>query len=120
MKSAEEISLETKARKSLTLDDNVFETVKYIVQKLENIDDRLDQMHTNENLESILEKTENNLRKCNEMINEVKGVVSMAARASIVERKDCDVMKFNNKCSQKKCCNVKLFEKPKKWWQFWK
>lgn len=154
-KHANEIALEQKAKKMAEESKNsqcLFTQVDSINAFIQDLSDRLDQFPTasdiflwNKKLGDTREILELNFKRCNEMINELKGIVAMA-RASLAERKECD----SNKCKTK----IALFERKednkdiliqslthenellkntlddlmslmnkkslKKWWMFWK
>lgn len=155
-KSANEISLEAKKK---AIQDTVnksddesmvclFETVEEINERLMNISDTLDHFPSDIDmmtfkimLKDNMDRLDSNTKKCNEMINELKGVVSMA-RAALAERKECDDVRKSNKCVKNDCKNVLKDNRDeiiqtlirvnidlhniletylnKKWWQFWK
>lgn len=153
MKHPHEISLhlkEQRMKKEADGNQCMFTQVDDINANLMELSTRLEQMPTAANMYDFKlsmvetsEKLDGNLKRCNDMINELKGVVSMA-RASFAERKDCDVNNSNNQ----KCCGVgkvnnnvndttlrllasenallrKSLEEAskelnaKKWWKFW-
>ena len=110
MKSAHEISLQAKKKAMLdTVNKSDDESVVCLFERMEEINERLidisdslshlpnnvEMMSFNIMLKDTVEKIDSNAKKCNEMINELKGIVSMA-RASISETKDLDVKKLNN------------------------
>ena len=149
-KHPHEISLhlkEQRLKKESEGNQCMFTQVDDINANLLELSIRMDQMPTAENMYDFKltivetsEKLNGNLKRCNDMINELKGVVSMA-RASVAERKECDVKNSNTQ----KCCNVikdkshdtlrvlasensllrKVLEETqaklneKKWWKFW-
>ena len=155
-KSANEISLEAKQKAikdTVNKSDDesmvcLFENMEEINKRLMNIYDTLEYFPSNIDvttfkitLDGNMEKLDYNTKKCNEMINELKGVVSMA-RAAIAERKECDDVIKSNKCVKNDCKNVLKDNRDeiiqtlirvnidlhniletylnKKWWQFWK
>lgn len=153
MKHPHEISLHLKEQRLKKESDGnqcMFTQVDDINANLMELSTRLEQMPTAQNMYDFMlnmvetsEKLDGIFNRCNDMINELKGVVSLA-RASVAERKDCDVNNSNNQ----KCCGGKvnnnvndttlrllasenaLLRKSleeaskelnaKKWWEFWK
>jgi len=154
MKHPHEISLHLKEQRLKKESDGnqcMFTQVDEINANLMELSTRLEQMPTAENMYDFKltmvetsDKLDGNLKRCNDMINELKGVVSMA-RASISERKECDVKNFH----KENCCNVGKYNNStndttlrllasenallrksleeannelnaKKWWEFWR